>query len=381
MNEYMFNLNDLSNTREFLERKVPNFMVIFIYIVFFLFFSFLAWMSVSEIDVVVKSNGVIRPNKNISIIKNINGGKLIEKNYAEGREVKKGEILYKIDNQSLQTQKVFLQSTLNEKLGEIESLLRLEESIKGNINKFSIDNIAFYNRYLSYATKKKQLELEYKQLNDKYEKEKKLGLKYVSSTRIIEIRDKLDYAKLNLEKFLSEAIFQIKSEYNKAELEKLQLESQLNELEKKIEFSEITAPITGEVQVINRYNINDYIPSGTEILKIIPKGTEFLIDINVDNKDISQIKEGQEAKLRLLAFPYKEYGMLEAEIIKISSDVTYKDNNLAYKVQGKVNNQKLYSKKGKEERIMAGMVSEVRIITRRKKILHIVLEKLDFIDI
>ncbi len=381
MNEYMFNLNDLSNTREFLERKVPNFMVIFIYIVFFLFFSFLAWMSVSEIDVVVKSNGVIRPNKNISIIKNINGGKLIEKNYAEGREVKKGEILYKIDNQSLQTQKVFLQSTLNEKLGEIESLLRLEESIKEDINKFSIDNIAFYNRYLSYATKKKQLELEYKQLNDKYEKEKKLGLKYVSSTRIIEIRDKLDYAKLNLEKFLSEAIFQIKSEYNKAELEKLQLESQLNELEKKIEFSEITAPITGEVQVINRYNINDYIPSGTEILKIIPKGTEFLIDINVDNKDISQIKEGQEAKLRLLAFPYKEYGMLEAEIIKISSDVTYKDNNLAYKVQGKVNNQKLYSKKGKEERIMAGMVSEVRIITRRKKILHIVLEKLDFIDI
>ncbi len=381
MNEYMFNLNDLSNTREFLERKVPNFMVIFIYIVFFLFFSFLAWMSVSEIDVVVKSNGVIRPNKNISIIKNINGGKLIEKNYAEGREVKKGEILYKIDNQSLQTQKVFLQSTLNEKLGEIESLLRLEESIKEDINKFSIDNIAFYNRYLSYATKKKQLELEYKQLNDKYEKEKKLGLKYVSNTRIIEIRDKLDYVKLNLEKFLSEAIFQIKSEYNKAELEKLQLESQLNELEKKIEFSEITAPITGEIQVINRYNINDYIPSGTEILKIIPKGTEFLIDINVDNKDISQIKEGQEAKLRLLAFPYKEYGMLEAEIIKISSDVTYKDNNLAYKVQGKVNNQKLYSKKGKEERIMAGMVSEVRIITRRKKILHIVLEKLDFIDI
>ncbi len=154
MNEYMFNLNDLSNTREFLERKVPNFMVIFIYIVFFLFFSFLVWMSVSEIDVVVKSNGVIRPNKNISIIKNINGGKLIEKNYAEGREVKKGEILYKIDNQSLQTQKVFLQSTLNEKLGEIESLLRLEESIKEDINKFSIDNIAFYNRYLSYATKK-----------------------------------------------------------------------------------------------------------------------------------------------------------------------------------------------------------------------------------
>lgn len=281
----------------------------------------------------------------------------------------------------MQTQKVFLQSALNEKSGEIENLLRLEESIKEDINKFSIDNITFYNRYLSYATKKKQLELEYKQLNDKYEKEKKLGLKYVSSTRIIEIRDKLDYAKLNLEKFFSEVIFQIKSEYNKAELEKLQLESQLNELEKKIEFSEITAPITGEVQVINRYNINDYIPSGTEILKIIPKGTEFLIDINVDNKDISQIKEGQEAKLRLLAFPYKEYGMLEAEIIKISSDVTYKDNNLAYKVQGKVNNQKLYSKKGKEERIMAGMVSEVRIITRRKKILHIVLEKLDFIDI
>ncbi len=37
--------------------------------------------------------------------------------------------------------------------------------------------------------------------------------------------------------------------------------------------------------------------------------------------------------------------------------------------------------RGKEERIMAGMVSEVRIVTRRKKILHIVLEKLDFIDI
>ncbi len=52
----------------------------FTYIVFFLFFNILIWMSVSEVDVMLKSNVIVKPNEKIS---NINGEKLIEKSYEE----------------------------------------------------------------------------------------------------------------------------------------------------------------------------------------------------------------------------------------------------------------------------------------------------------
>ena len=124
-------------------------------------------------------------------------------------------------------------------------------------------------------------------------------------------------------------------------------------------------------------------PSGIEVLRIIPEdGDRYKVEIMVQNKDISQLKIGQELKYRFLALPYKEYGTLEGEIKKISEDavVNQGEANMAYRVEATIIGTELYDKNGKVTRVKPGMLCEVRVVVRQKKILYYVLEKLNFLS-
>ena len=97
MKEKIIKFEDLSYSREMLAAKTPNLIAIFINIILFLIFVSLAWMWFGEIDVVVKTNGVVRPSQNVSIVQNIRGGKVADNNYYEGKKDKKGELIYAIE--------------------------------------------------------------------------------------------------------------------------------------------------------------------------------------------------------------------------------------------------------------------------------------------
>jgi ABC-type bacteriocin/lantibiotic exporter with double-glycine peptidase domain len=54
------------------------------------------------------------------------------------------------------------------------------------------------------------------------------------------------------------------------------------------------------------------------------------------------------------------------------------NNNTAYRVEGTVGKTRLYDKKGVPAYLKVGMLCEARVIVKRKKLLDVVLEKLDF---
>lgn len=380
MKEHIIEFKDITDSKEFIESKVPNFVLVFTYLITFFLLILLVWMWFSKIDIVVKANGMVRPIKTVSTLININGGVIREIHYFENKEVKKGEVLYVVDTTSLKLQKETLENTLFELQNDIKELKILEKSVKDEVNYFSSNKAKYFNKYQHYISRQEQLKIEYYQMNNKYNNSIALGESFISVETLKEYRSKLESIKATISTNKNEILFSTVSERTLKEEELIKLINQKKELEKNIGESKVIASIDGYIQVIKEFNKGDFINPNVEVLRIIPKDSKLKMEISIDNKDISHVRPGVKAKLRLLAFPYKEYGVIEGEIVNIGEDaiVDTQNNRMTYKAEASIPTETLYNREGKEGRLKVGMMSEVRIVTKRKRILHIVLEKLDF---
>ncbi|MEJ6950296.1 HlyD family efflux transporter periplasmic adaptor subunit [Natronospora cellulosivora (SeqCode)] len=184
-------------------------------------------------------------------------------------------------------------------------------------------------------------------------------------------------------RYQSERLVAISNEMESRENTLLQLESQIRELENSIALNSVTAPINGIVQLYNESNKGDYMPAEIEVLRIIPdQGSEYRMEIMVENKDISHLELGQEIRYRFLALPFREYGVLEGEIVRISRDALASQDNpdMSYRVEASINEIELYDRNGRAVQVKPRMIAESRVVIRQKKILYYVLEKLDFLS-
>lgn len=375
--------NKLSDSREMLEAKEPNFIVIFIYLLLIMIIVAFIWMWSGEIDITVKGNGILRPAKKVSFVRNINGGLIEELNYQEGERVGKGDLLYIIDSTILDLQLENLKEERGKLIKDIASLKLLEQSYLAGKNLIDKDNMEYYNRYLVYKYNYEQLALDLNQAEKRYRREQKLSPSSTTISRMEELKANYRLAQLAFERHKSETLVNIKNEIDGMKERLIEVEFQLQEIEKRIALNMVRAPISGTIQVLQEFNVGDYMPAGIEVLRIIPEDSEkYKVEIMVQNRDISQLKIGQKIKYRFLALPYKEYGILDGKITKISEDAVLSQGepNMAYKVEGSINSTRLYDKNGKPTEIRAGMLCEARVVVRQKKIIYFVLEKLDFLS-
>jgi multidrug resistance efflux pump len=281
---------------------------VIIYSVFILIIFIILSLFFIEVDEVVKVQGIVKTQENISVVKNIASGKVLQINYDSGSVVQSGDLLYKIDDSvlmsQLETEMKFLKQNENE-LMVYEGILNLLNGNDFQNNKIPEEVLLKYNSYLSSVNKiKKEIEINENYYNDEI-------LKPINLSSKISVRDKkakLDYLKLGLIEykinFKNEIIEKIKS-YKKIYLDS---NTKINNLLLEIEKTNIYAPVTGIVQELQNFNVGDYLFSSQEILKIIP-ATENLYKVHLylNPSDVAKITEGLQVKLRFPAFPFYEY--------------------------------------------------------------------------
>ncbi|WP_207641974.1 HlyD family secretion protein, partial [Clostridium aceticum] len=445
------------------------------------------WSYIGEMDVVVKADGVVRPNQRISTINNMVGGKVKEVYLEGGKQVTKGDILYIIDDADLQIKKEFLQEEINRKTIELENVNKLKRSIledtnyfssakkeeelyyykylkfqadknhsrenvnliianientkdtttnlqtlsnaiKTNINLFEDLENEYYAKYIDYNLKLKGLKDTLYQRQKEYQiQEKMYQAEAVSKVDYEKAEDALEQAELELEKFQNsirldlklnleenqrrlrelkiqlqqtapgttealeaypniavdhfknENLISVNDHIKNLQVEIRQLENNLQTVKLDIESSIVRTPIDGYINIIQDINKGDSIQGGTVATIIPDNDTNYKVQIYAPNEEIANIKVGDKVKYNFLALPYKEYGELTGKITKIAIDtkVTNEGNTSYYLVEADIKNRPLISYKGEEAEIKVGMVCEVRVVTKTKKILHHLLEKID----
>ena len=85
---------------------------------------------------------------------------------------------------------------------------------------------------------------------------------------------------------------------------------------------ELRAPQSGAVKDLATHTVGTVASPGTILMTLVPREDMMLAEVWVSNKDIGFVKPGQEVRLKLHAFQFQKYGMVDGTVGQVSADAT-----------------------------------------------------------
>jgi HlyD family secretion protein len=85
---------------------------------------------------------------------------------------------------------------------------------------------------------------------------------------------------------------------------------------------ELRAPQPGVVKDLATHTVGTVAAPGTILMTLVPENDDMLAEVWVSNQDVGFVRPGQEVKLKLVAFQFQKYGMIEGKVRRVSADAT-----------------------------------------------------------
>jgi hemolysin D len=83
----------------------------------------------------------------------------------------------------------------------------------------------------------------------------------------------------------------------------------------------LTAPVAGTVQQLAAHTLGGVVTAAQAVMEIVPDDA-VEVEANIENKDIGFVKVGQDATVKIEAFPYTRFGYLKGKVTSVSNDAT-----------------------------------------------------------
>lgn len=88
----------------------------------------------------------------------------------------------------------------------------------------------------------------------------------------------------------------------------------------KRERTQLKAPISGTVQQLAVTTLGQVVTAGQPLMVVVPTDGPIEVEAQLQNKDIGFILPGQEAVVKIDAFPFTRYGSIEGKVVRVSRD-------------------------------------------------------------
>lgn len=82
----------------------------------------------------------------------------------------------------------------------------------------------------------------------------------------------------------------------------------------------LTSPIDGVVMELSVTTVGQVLTSGEDVMRIVPRDARLEIEAYLANKDVGFVKPGQQAVIKLEAFPFLRYGTISATVDHVAHD-------------------------------------------------------------
>lgn len=150
----------------------------------------------------------------------------------------------------------------------------------------------------------------------------------------------------------------------------------LNKAHKMADFTVLRAPSNGVVLEIADRSVGSVMREAETLLTLVPDGADLFVEANVPSRDISYLKEGDEVRVKLEAYPFQKYGTLKGRLDVLSADsVQMKEgdeSHLVYRARVRLlDTPAEMAKKGLH--IRPGLVASAEIKTGKRSIASYVL--------
>ncbi|VWC56960.1 HlyD family type I secretion periplasmic adaptor subunit [Burkholderia lata] len=134
----------------------------------------------------------------------------------------------------------------------------------------------------------------------------------------------------------------------------------------------LTAPVDGTIQQLATHTLGGVVTTAQALMEIVPDDA-LEVDAAVENKDVGFLKVGQRAAVKLDAFPYTRYGMIEGTVVSLSRDaVQDKKLGLSFTVRIRLKSNRIWIDR-RWISLSPGMSAKADITTGRQTVAHYLL--------
>jgi len=138
----------------------------------------------------------------------------------------------------------------------------------------------------------------------------------------------------------------------------------------------LTAPADGVVQQLAVHTVGGVVTPAQPLLVVVPADARLEGEVWVENKDIGFVKAGQEARVKVDAFPFTRYGTVDGAILTVSRDaVPLERGGLVYAARVSLGRVVVEADEGPVP-LRPGMSVSVEIKTGQRRLIEFVLSPL-----
>lgn len=391
------------------------------------FFLFIVWSNVATLDEVTRGQGRVIPSSEIQKLQSLEGGIVDAFLVKEGEEVKAGQLLMRLrdiqassDLGSNQKRILGLQAKIARLQAEAEAkttpafpetvMKGVPESVSEELNTFRANQSNLTNQLAVTEQQLAQRRQEISELRGRIsdvraviglarqemetirplvERGSAPKLELLQKERDLKERqtelNSLESSAPRIQATITEAearIKEVKSSFQaqaQTELAATQIElnslgETLGALEDRKNRTEVKSPVNGYVKDITVSTVGGVVQPGVDLIEIVPKDDQLLVEAEVRPSDIAFLHPGQKAVVKITAYDFSIYGGLNGEVVDISADtITNEKDEKVYRVRVRTFDTTL-KRKNEVLPIIPGMVASIDILTGKKTVMEYILK-------
>jgi hemolysin D len=419
---------------EDIEREAPSSITrATLWVVAVLCAAMLIWANVGHLDIIASAEGRLVPQTFVKIVQPADAGVVKDILVQEGQRVEAGQVLLRMDAQLSDVDEKAIKSELANKtllLRRIDAelagrpMLRLSQDPADLFAQINAQYHAHRQSFSDTLNQEQQvLQKAHHELTSSQEVLRKLqqsvpmlqqqaqsyaemgkdgyaaGLLVQDKQREYLEREQDLRAQTSTVEGLKSAVKQsqtkleqIRSNYNSGlQNERVEVQSLLQKVQQewgkqqhKAALLELKAPQTGFVKDLATHSKGTVLAPGTIVLTLVPEKEPLVAEILIKNDDVGFIHIGQNVRIKLVAYPFQKYGMLDGEVIHLGADAqdaqSAKDTAskdkpawiLNYKAMIRLNTQVLTAQ-GEALKLVPGMQVVAEINQGRRTVLEYLL--------
>jgi HlyD family secretion protein len=98
------------------------------------------------------------------------------------------------------------------------------------------------------------------------------------------------------------------------------LRDELEKIEYKAALLSLRAPQRGVIKDLATHTVGTVVSPGSVLMTLVPHGEPLQAEVYVKNEDVGFVHRDQRVKLKLSAYPFQKYGMIDGTVIHVGPD-------------------------------------------------------------
>ncbi len=393
----------------------------------------IAWAFFAKLDVIATAQGRLVPMSFTKVVQPAEAGVVVDILVADGQAVKTGQVLLRLDGRvaqselgglsrdvalkSLSLQRIEAEladkpftplpsqaaSASPEVIAQVQAQYRARRQSyqdalaqeSENLNKAKAD-LASAGQVLSKLQQTLPIYQQSAAAHDKLLKEGFIGEVAANEKKreYVEREQDLKAQQSNVQSLQAviagseRKIASIRSSYrSQLENERIELLAQLNRSDQELQKStiksgllEIKAPSDGIVKDLAVNAKGAVVQAGSLLLNLVPSNEMLQAEVLLSNEDVGFVSQGQKAQIKVAAYPFQKYGLIDGKVTLLSADSAdpkqqqqTQQPQLSYRALLSLNEQHLKTPNGEKLSLTPGMLVAAEIHQGRRTVLEYLL--------